>query len=71
MVYTTGDGASSAALLEKFSQALYWKGLNYSTLCRLGGISLLEAVHRGLVSTLCRLGGISLLEAAYTSTRSL
>ena len=22
---------------EKFSQALYWKGLNYSTLCRLGG----------------------------------
>ena len=45
MVYTTGDGASSAALLEKFSQALYWKGLNYSTLCRLGGISLLEAAY--------------------------
>jgi hypothetical protein len=28
-----GDGPSQ----EKFSQALYWKGLNYSTLCRLGG----------------------------------
>ena len=25
------------AHMEKFSQALYWKGLNYSTLCRLGG----------------------------------
>jgi len=29
--------ATQTSHLEKFSQALYWKGLNYSTLCRLGG----------------------------------
>ena len=28
-------------LQEKFSQALYWKGLNYATLCRLGGADAL------------------------------
>ena len=32
-----GDAATQATHLQKFSQALYWKGLNYSTLCRLGG----------------------------------
>jgi tetratricopeptide (TPR) repeat protein len=36
-IETPTDPADKVIHLEKFAQALYWKGLNYSTLCRLGG----------------------------------
>ena len=36
-LYESIDMRGDIATQENFSQALYWKGLNYSTLCRLGG----------------------------------
>ena len=37
LLYESIDIQGDIPTQEKFSQALYWKGLNYSTLCRLGG----------------------------------
>ena len=36
-LYESIDMRGDVATQENFAQALYWKGLNYSTLCRLGG----------------------------------